>query len=78
MTLVEELAQLLYSEDTMAPWGNAAREERDYYYRLADVMVDAMTTHLENKDANFSGALRVSIDYLKSESDLARLRRELV
>ena len=78
MTLVEELAQLLYVEDTVSPWANAAYEERDYYYRLADVMVDAVTTHLENKDTAFAGALRVSIDYLKSETEIARLRREMV
>lgn len=74
--LVTEIAELLYGEDSPAlPWDKAIPEDRVYYIRVAEVIVDAVIEHLVVKDESFSGGLRAAIEYLSSESEIARLRR---
>ena len=73
--LMNEVAVLLYTADNPAyPWSGATQEERDYYLRVADVMIDAVIGHLEEKDESYRGAFRTAIDYLRTETELARLR----
>lgn len=74
--LVNEIAELLYGEDSPAlPWEKAIPDDRVYYVRVAEVIVDAVVEHLVVKDADFAGGLRAAIEYLTSESEIARLRR---
>ena len=75
MRLSDEIAQVLYSEDSTSPWSSSSSEERDYYYKVADVMIDVVVTHLEEKKKDFPGALEVVIDLLRSETELVRLHR---
>jgi len=74
--LVNEIAELLYGEDgPLFPWARALPEDRIYYLRVAEVIIDAVVEHLVVKDEDFAGGLRVAIDYLQTETDIARLRR---
>jgi hypothetical protein len=74
--LVNEIADLLYSEDQpMVPWDKALPEDRVYYVKVAEVIVDAVIEHLIIKDEDFSGGLRAAVEYLRAETDIARLRR---
>ena len=76
MQLVPEIAELLYSEDSSyVPWDKAIPEDRIYYTKVAEVIVDAVVEHLVVKDEAFAGGLRAAIDYLTTESEIARLRR---
>lgn len=74
--LVTEIAELLYSEDSSyVPWGKALPEDRIYYTKVAEVIVDAVIEHLVVKDEDFAGGLRAAIEYLSTETEIARLRR---
>lgn len=74
--LVTEIAELLYSEDSSyVPWDKALPEDRIYYTKVAEVIVDAVIEHLVIKDEDFAGGLRAAIEYLSTESEIARLRR---
>ena len=76
MDLVSEIAELLYSEDSpYVPWEKALPEDRIYYTKVAEVIVDAVIEHLVIKDENFAGGLRAAIEYLSDETEIARLRR---
>lgn len=76
MKLVNEIAELLYGEDSsFIPWDKALPEDRVYYTKVAEVIVDAVIEHLIVKDEDFSGGLRAAIEYLSTESEIARLRR---
>ena len=76
MKLVNEIAELLYGEDSsFIPWDKALPEDRIYYTKVAEVIVDAVIEHLIVKDEDFSGGLRATIEYLSTESEIARLRR---
>lgn len=76
MQLVTEIAELLYSEDSSyVPWDKAIPEDRVYYTKVAEVIVDAVVEHLVVKDEDFAGGLRAAIEYLTTESEIARLRR---
>lgn len=79
MQLVTEIAELLYTEDSSyVPWDKAIPEDRIYYTKVAEVIVDAVVEHLVVKDEDFSGGLRAAIEYLTTESEIARLRRSNV
>jgi hypothetical protein len=72
--LTEELAELMYNSDIpVLPWARCVHEDRSFYLRMSDVMVDHILTHFEqrNQDNIFSSA----IAYLSTESDVARLHR---
>lgn len=74
--LVSEIAELLYTEDApYIPWDKALPEDRIYYTKVAEVILDAVVEHLVVKDEDFSGGLRAAIEYLSTESEIARLRR---
>jgi hypothetical protein len=76
MSLVNEIAELIYSEEvTPLPWDRALPEDRAYFLRLADVLVDAVVEHLIVKDQDFAGGLSAAIQYLQNDSDMDRLRR---
>jgi hypothetical protein len=78
MKLVTEIAQLLYSQDSSYEWVNEDHETHAYYYSVADVLIDAVISHLETKHKDFAGGFSGAIEYLRSETEIARLRRELV
>lgn len=74
--LVTEIADLLYTEDSpAAPWDKAIPDDRIYYIRVAEVIIDAVVEHLVIKDHDYAGGLNAAIEYLRSESEIARLRR---
>jgi hypothetical protein len=74
--LVTEIAELLYTEDSpYVPWKSALPEDRTYYVRVSEVIIDAVIEHLIVKDEDFVGGLRAAIEYLRTETDIARLRR---
>lgn len=74
--IIAEIAELLYSEDSSyVPWDKAIAEDRIYYTKVAEVILDAVIEHLVVKDEDFSGGLRAAIEYLTTESEIARLRR---
>lgn len=74
--LVNEIAELLYQEDSpFIPWDKALEEDRVYYVKVAEVIVDAVVEHLVIKDESFGGGLRAAVEYLRTETDIARLRR---
>ena len=74
--LVTEIAELLYSEDSSyVPWDKALAEDRVYYTKVAEVILDAVIEHLVIKDEDFAGGLRAAIEYLTTETEIARLRR---
>ena len=74
--LVNEIAELLYTEDApFIPWDKALDEDRVYYTKVAEVILDAVVEHLVVKDQDFAGGLRAAIDYLNTEAEIARLRR---
>lgn len=74
--LVNEIADLLYSEDSPAiPWDKAIPEDRVYYLKVAEVILDAVIEHLVIKDSDFGGGFRAATEYLRAETDIARLRR---
>lgn len=74
--LVTEIAELLYTEDSPSlPWEKAIPDDRIYYIRVAEVIVDAVVEHLVIKDHDYAGGLTAAIEYLRSESEIARLRR---
>jgi hypothetical protein len=76
MSLVNEIAELLYSEEvTPVPWERALAEDRVYFHKLADVVVDAVVEHLIIKDQDFAGGLSAAIQYLQNDADMDRLRR---
>jgi hypothetical protein len=77
--LVTEIAELLYTEDSSyVPWGKALPEDRVYYTKVAEVILDAVIERLILKDEEFSGGLRAAIEYLTTETEIARLRRSNV
>ena len=74
--LVEEIAELIYTEDApYLPWDKAIEEDRVYYVKVAEVIIDAVVEHLVVKDEDFSGGLKAAIEYLRTETEVARLRR---
>lgn len=74
--LVTEIAEMLYTEDgPYIPWDKAIAEDRVYYTKVAEVILDAVIEHLVVKDEDFSGGLRAAIEYLSAETEIARLRR---
>lgn len=74
--LTSEIAELLYSEDSpFVPWDKAIEEDRIYYVRVAEVIMDAVIEHLVIKDEAFGGGFKAAIEYLRSETEIARLRR---
>lgn len=78
-SLVEEMAELLYSADVPPwDWARASDEEREYYFKISEVLVDALTDYLEAKDIEFVGGFRATVDFLRSETEIARLRRARV
>lgn len=76
MDLINELSELMYTADNpLIPWQNAIEEDKSYYFRLAEVMLDAVVTHLEHKNDSFGGALGAASALLRTEAEVARLRR---
>lgn len=76
MDLTNEICELMYMADNpMVPWANAIEEDKNYYFRIAEVMLDAVVTHLESKNDSFGGALAPAAALLRTEAELARLRR---
>lgn len=74
--LVNEIAELLYTEDSpYVPWDKAIEDDRTYYIRVAEVIVDAVIEHLIIKDEDFAGGMKAAIEYLRTETDIARLKR---
>lgn len=74
--LIEEIAELYYMADNPAlSWDRALGEDRDYYLRISDVVLDAVVSHLQSRNDQFGGAFTVSIEYLTAETDISRLRR---
>lgn len=74
--VVNEIAELLYGEDSpLVPWDKALDEDRIYYLRVAEVIIDALIEHLIIKDQDYSGAMGTAIAHLRAETELARLRR---
>lgn len=80
MKVVEEIAELLYESDGpgVFPWDKATGNERDYYLRVAEVIVDTVVSHLDRKNEDFGGALHAASEYLRTETEIARLRRSMV
>ena len=73
--LIEEIAELIYTSDEQAiPWNHAIIEDKRYYLQIADVVVDAVTSHLIARDAEMSEALLPAINLLTVETDLFRLQ----
>lgn len=76
MNLINEMAELMYTADNpMVPWQNAVEEDKSYYLRISEVMLDAVVTHLEYKNDSFGGALGPASALLRTEAELSRLRR---
>ena len=76
MDLINEICELMYMADNpMVPWANAIEEDKNYYFRIAEVMLDAVVTHLDAKNDAFGGALAPAAALLRTEAELARLRR---
>lgn len=76
MTLVDEIAQILYMADAQpVTWAHALPEEKDHCFRLAEVIVDAVVNHLDVRDENFAGALHIASALLSTEAELARLQK---
>lgn len=76
--LLNEVADLIYTADNpLVPWQNALPDDKAYYSRIADVVVDAVVSHLRERDDSFQGAFGVTIEYLTTETDVARLRRSV-
>lgn len=74
--LVNEIADLIYTADNpLVPWQNALPDDKAYYSRIADVVVDAVISHLKQRDDAFGEGLSVAIEYLSAEADIARLKR---
>lgn len=74
--LVNEIAELLYSEDSpYVPWEKSIEEDRTYYLRVSEVIIDAVIEHLVVKDEAFEGGMRPAIEQLRTETEVARLRR---
>lgn len=74
--LVTEIAELMYTEDSpYLPWEKALAEDRSYYIKVAEVIVDLVIEHLVIKDEDFAGGFKAAIEYLRTETDIARLRR---
>ena len=74
--LVDELAELMYSaEMPFIPWVSAVEEDKDFYTKVAEVAVDAVITHLESKNEDFAGAFSAAASYLRTETEIARMRR---
>lgn len=75
-TLVTELAELMYTaEMPFIPWASAVDEDKAFYTRVAEVCLDAVITHLEAKNEAFAGAFTATTDYLRTDAEIARLRR---
>lgn len=73
--LIEEIAELIYTSDEQAiPWNHAIMDDKRYYLQIADVVVDAVTSHLQSRDDTFGEALQPAILLLTTETDLYRLR----
>lgn len=76
MSVTNEIAELLYTEDSvLVPWTKALPEDRAYYLRVADVIVDAVVQRLRSKDNDFDGGFSAAIEFLQAESDIDRLHR---
>lgn len=74
--LVNEIADLIYTADNpLVPWQNALPDDKAYYSRIADVVVDAVISHLKQRDDAFGDGFGVAIEYLSAEADIARLKR---
>lgn len=74
--LVNELAELMYTaEMPFFPWVSAVEEDKEFYTKVAEVAVDAVITHLESKNDDFAGAFTAAATYLRTETEIARLRR---
>jgi len=73
--LIEEIAELIYTSDEQAiPWNHAIIEDRRYYLQMADVVVDAVTSHLLSREGDIADALLPAINLLTAETDLFRLQ----
>lgn len=72
--LVNELAELLYTSDgPFVPWANALEEDKNLYTRLAEVVTEAVSSHLQARNEAFGGAFTATIGYLDAETEIARL-----
>lgn len=73
--LTDKIAEIIYESDTQpVPWPDASAEDRRYYTRVADVIVDEMVLHLQDLPAG-DIPFRAVADYLQAEADIDRLRR---
>lgn len=73
MELINTIAEVLYTADTQpTDWDHALPEDRSYYTKVADVVVDTVTTYLQSLPLPTDAV----VQYIEASSDIARLRRE--
>jgi hypothetical protein len=74
--LVETLAEVLYISDAPAiEWRSALDEDRIFYMKVAEVVVDTVVSYLNSEDEAFDGALRLASQLLSNDAELSRLNR---
>lgn len=76
--IIDEVAELLYLSDSPAlPWDKALPEDRTYYTRVSEMVIDTVADHLSTQDRqSYHGGLSASVEYLRSHSDISKVRRE--
>lgn len=73
MDLIDIIAEVLYTADSQpTDWDHALPEDRIYYTKVADVVVDTMTTYLRSLPIPTDSV----VQYIEASSDIARLHRE--
>jgi hypothetical protein len=73
--LTEKIAEILYTADVQpVEWEQALDDDKTYYRRVADVVLDAVVSHLQSQPAG-EIPFRAVGDYLQAEADIGRLRR---
>lgn len=71
--LTEKVAEVMYSADnSFVPWEHALADDRAFYQRVADVVVDTVIEHLRTAVDIPTAAIE---EFLQAETDIARLRR---
>jgi len=75
-TLVDRVAHVMYNADAYIPWDKALEEDRSYYLRSAEVVIDTVIGYLESSNEAFHGALTPAIEIITIQTESARLRRD--
>ena len=73
--LTNKIAEIMYESDTQpVPWSQASAEDRSYYTRVADIILDEVVLYLQEQPTG-EIPFRAVGDYLQAEADIDRLRR---